>query len=1008
MLAMVGMVTGMQGDKIGIKQLMQEMVRFNKIDESNQIVQSVPRTKSNPRRANVQCYNCNAREENDFMLNNAYGNETLEELTAAVIMIARIQPADDNVETEPKYDAEVVSEVNASHIDLISSMISKEVHEHMNHEKLKIVINTSDGDQIDCNIIFDDPYVKNNNGTVHMIQQKELLQKELETCKECVKTLEFKSAQISKYKETCDDLEGEIRADKDTIERILKEKGKVERDFFKSENEKVIIQYETQLAKKAFKASKNTYLEDIVDLNDKLSSHDRIIYKMGQSIQTIHMLGKRPKKVYDPFLKARLEKKNEILMLEKEKISSDSKDIQANLLKRIKILENDFKRSQAQTTRAQHQRKVNELIENFNQKTYAYGDVHSQNQDLLMTISELKDKLKTIEKGKNVNTKFEKSETLGKLLCVTPLKTNTTVKAKKVSNSEGEKSLIHFPVAARSRNLGATSIVANSRFSVAKTRTTTNKVIQLVFWIVDSGCSKHMISDHKLLRNFIEKFMGTVRFGNDHFIANTGYGDYVQGNITICHVYYVEGLRHNLFLVRQFCDGDLEVAFHSNTCYVRNLKGEDLLIGSRNSNLYIISISDLAAVCLMSKATSTKSLLWHRRLDHLNFGTINHLTKIDLVDGLPKFNYDKDHLCLACEQGKSKKASFPPKLVPKKPNVQYFYMFGSLCYPTNDRDDLEKMKPKAEIGIFIGYFESSRGFRIYNCRTKKMMESIHVKFDELTTMASESNNSRPGFNYSNFQDSLEYSQSIPSKEDLDNLFSPLYKEYYATRTPKVSDDSAENTLDNKDTPSSSLIIVEEDEAPQIVTSSEEPIANQATTPVSTENANEQDQEDVATFDKNEFYITFHSPMLEEVESSLTFQDLSNMHEFYQPHHSTDKWTKIHPNEQVLSDPSKPIMTRCRLHTYAEMCMYSLTVSITEPKNIKDAMLDHSWIESMQEELNQFKRLDVWELLNVLDVEGGGFERTVCLDSSLRSGEEIVGRWKKREGRHVLEQRNGAI
>ncbi|GJW68006.1 hypothetical protein Tco_0122430 [Tanacetum coccineum] len=78
----------------------------------------------------------------------------------------------------------------------------------------------------------------------------------------------------------------------------------------------------------------------------------------------------------------------------------------------------------------------------------------------------------------------------------------------------------------------------------------------------DSGCSKHMTGDRSLLKNFIEKFMGTVRFGNDNFAAITGYGDYIQGNITICHVYYVG----------QFCDGDLEVAFHSKTCYVRNLE----------------------------------------------------------------------------------------------------------------------------------------------------------------------------------------------------------------------------------------------------------------------------------------------------------------------------------------------------------------------------------------------------------------------------------------------------
>ncbi|GKB04323.1 integrase, catalytic region, zinc finger, CCHC-type containing protein [Tanacetum coccineum] len=176
-----------------------------------------------------------------------------------------------------------------------------------------------------------------------------------------------------------------------------------------------------------------------------------------------------------------------------------------------------------------------------------------------------------------------------------------------------------------------------------------------------------MTGDRSLLRNFIEKFMGTIRFGNDNFAAITSYGDYIQGNITICHVYYVEGLGHNLFSVGQFCDGDLEVAFRVKTCYVRNLEGDDLLTGGHESNLYTISISDMAAsspVCLMSKATSTKSWLWHRRLSHLNFGTINDLTRLDLVDGLPKFKYGKDHLCSACERGKRKKASHPLKLVP--------------------------------------------------------------------------------------------------------------------------------------------------------------------------------------------------------------------------------------------------------------------------------------------------------------------------------------------------------
>ncbi|GJT21851.1 retrovirus-related pol polyprotein from transposon TNT 1-94 [Tanacetum coccineum] len=538
-----------------------------------------------------------------------------------------------------------------------------------------------------------------------------------------------------------------------------------------------------------------------------------------------------------------------------------------------------------------------------------------------------------------------------------------------------------------------------------------------------------MTGDRSLLRNFIEKFMGTVHFGNDNFAAITSYGDYIQGNITICHVYYVEGLGHNLFSIGQFCNDDLEVAFRSMTCYMQNLGGDDLLIGGCESNLYTISISDMAAsspVCLMSKATSTKSWLWHRRLSHLNFRTINDLTRLDLVDGLPKFKYGKDHLCSACERGKSKKASHPPKLVlsdhsklellhmdlcgpmrvasingmkyilvivddysrytwvyffirktklhkngrkkkkkrgkkkkkgekriikkfilkltlnympkfanstdngtnfknatlkahyeklgimqqfstartpqqngvverrnrtlveaarimlifsrlPKflwaeavatacftqnrsiihtrhnktpyellrgrKPNVEYFHVFGSLCYPTNDQDDLGKMKPKADIGVFIGYSETSRGFRIYNRRTKKIMETIHVKFDELTAMASEHDCLEPVFQRFNNNTSSADTMNTPSKEDLDNLFGPMFEEYFEKRsfdTPINS--AAQPTQFHEDSSSTSSIIVEEHVAPPIETTSDE-----QTSPISLTNADEVNQEDSANF-----------------------------------------------------------------------------------------------------------------------------------------------------------------
>nr|GEX77631.1 copia protein [Tanacetum cinerariifolium] len=160
--------------------------------------------------------------------------------------------------------------------------------------------------------------------------------------------------------------------------------------------------------------------------------------------------------------------------------------------------------------------------------------------------------------------------------------------------------------------------------------------IQIVLWYLDSGCSKHMTGDHSQLINFVQKFLGTVKFGNDHVAKIMGYGDYKIGNVTISRVYFVKGLGHNLFLVGQFCDSDLEVAFRQHTCFIRNLNGVDLLTGSRGNNLYTLSLQDMIAsspICLLSKASKTKSWLWHRRLSHLNFGAINHLARQGLVRG---------------------------------------------------------------------------------------------------------------------------------------------------------------------------------------------------------------------------------------------------------------------------------------------------------------------------------------------------------------------------------------
>ncbi|GKF05094.1 retrovirus-related pol polyprotein from transposon TNT 1-94, partial [Tanacetum coccineum] len=170
---------------------------------------------------------------------------------------------------------------------------------------------------------------------------------------------------------------------------------------------------------------------------------------------------------------------------------------------------------------------------------------------------------------------------------------------------------------------------------------------------------------------------------NDHVTKILGYGDYQIGNVTIPRVYYVEGLGHNLFFVGKFCDSNLKVAFRQHTCFIRNLEGVDLLTGSRGNNLYTLSLRDMMAsspICILLKASKTKSWLWHRRLSHLNFSAINHLARHGLVRGLPKLKFEKDHLCSACSMGKSKKK--PHKPIAEDTNQEKLYLLHmDLCGP---------------------------------------------------------------------------------------------------------------------------------------------------------------------------------------------------------------------------------------------------------------------------------------------------------------------------------------
>ncbi|KAJ9545588.1 hypothetical protein OSB04_025295 [Centaurea solstitialis] len=183
-------------------------------------------------------------------------------------------------------------------------------------------------------------------------------------------------------------------------------------------------------------------------------------------------------------------------------------------------------------------------------------------------------------------------------------------------------------------------------------------------WYLDSGCSKHMTGRKELLSNYREEYGGSVKFGNNELSPVVGHGDIVCMDITINNVAHVEGLNHNLFSIGKFCDKDLEVNFNKRRCAVRTEWGRELLVGTRKTNLYTIKLRHMLAKksqCLITKKSSHQSLLWHRRLSHLNYRYLDRLVKERLVSGIPMIKFEPDQMCSGCAQGKMKRASHPPK-----------------------------------------------------------------------------------------------------------------------------------------------------------------------------------------------------------------------------------------------------------------------------------------------------------------------------------------------------------
>ncbi|GJT05551.1 putative ribonuclease H-like domain-containing protein [Tanacetum coccineum] len=308
----------------------------------------------------------------------------------------------------------------------------------------------------------------------------------------------------------------------------------------------------------------------------------------------------------------------------------------------------------------------------------------------------------------------------------------------------------------------------------------------------------------------------------------------------------------------------------------------------------------------------------------------------------------------------------------KKPDLTFFHVFGALCYPTNDSEDLEKLQPTADIGIFVGYAPSKKGYRIYNKRTRRIMETIHVQFDELTEqMAPVQLSIGPA---PTFLTPGQISSGLvpnpvpaalyvpPTNKELEILFQLMFDEYlepHRVERPVAPALAVSVPVNSAGIPSSTTI---DQDAPS---PSHSPSSSALQSPslhqgVAADSTLIEDNP-FAPVDNHPFINVFAPEPSSEASSS---GDLSSAESPYvsQTLHHLRKWSKDHPLDNIIGNPSRPVSTRKQLATDALWCLYNSVLSKVEPKNFKSAITEDCWFQAMQDEIHEFDRLQVWELV----------------------------------------------
>nr|GEZ80912.1 hypothetical protein [Tanacetum cinerariifolium] len=386
-------------------------------------------------------------------------------------------------------------------------------------------------------------------------------------------------------------------------------------------------------------------------------------------------------------------------------------------------------------------------------------------------------------------------------------------------------------------------------------------------------------------------FTGTVKFRNDHVEKILGYGEYQIGNVMILRVYYVEGLGHNLFFVGKFCDSNLEVAFRQHTCFIRNLEGVDLLIGSQGNNLYTLSLGDMMA----SSPTSRHGF----------------------VRGLLKLRFEKDHLCSAYAMGKSKKKPHKPKS--EDTNQEKLYLLHmDLCGPMY----IASVNGK----------KTGNGTEFVNQTLREYYEKVGISHE--TSVARSPHNSGPALHEMtpvtiSLGPVLNPPHSTPFvpplRTDWDLLFQSLFDELL---TPPPSIDHPVLEV---------LALIAEVVAP-------EPAASTGL-PSSTIVDQDAPSPNVAYTNNDPFFgIQILENDSKESSSSDVIPTVVHTAAPYSKH--VTKWTKDHPLDNIINELERHVSTRLQLHKQALFYYYDAFLTSVEPKNYEDALTQACWIEAI--------------------------------------------------------------